>query len=189
MAKRTNPTNPQGRNTNQLLTLRNPPPCASTMATVESEPTAITTATAANTIGTSYETTCATARIAPSSENLLRDAQPPMNNASTLAVLTANANRMPMFRLTGTNPDATGTTENNNKRRNHRNDGREKMDELVRLPRHDVLFDQHFDSIGNRLENPPATDAVRAVAVLHPAQASCVPRASCRRRSTDRRQE
>ena len=59
------------------------------ISSVESEPAAITTATAANTIGTSYDTTCATARIAPSSENLLRDAQPPMNSASTLAVLTA----------------------------------------------------------------------------------------------------
>src|SRR5438093_1642276 len=109
----TNATKPHGWNTNHPVISPTPPLCALMMSTVESEPATITTATAANTIGTSYETTCATARIAPSSENLLRDAQPPMNNASTLAVLTANANRMPMLRLTGTSPGPTGTTANN----------------------------------------------------------------------------
>src|SRR5437867_2053829 len=113
MVNSTKPTKPQGRHTNQPPMLAKPWLCALMMSNVDNEPAAITTATAARTIGTSYETTCATARMAPSSENLLRDAQPPMNNASTLAVLTAKANRMPILRFTGTRPGPIGTTANN----------------------------------------------------------------------------
>ena len=41
------------------------------------------------------------------------------------------------------------------------------MDDLVGAGRHDVFFDQHFNSVGHRLEKSEWTDAIRAVTILH----------------------
>ncbi len=81
---------------------------------MDNVPAIITTATTDNTIGTSYDTTCATPRIAPSNENLLRLAHPLMNTDNTVPVLMANTNKTAMFRSTGTNPGATGNIASNN---------------------------------------------------------------------------
>src|SRR3989338_4757174 len=69
------PAKPQGVATNHR------PACASTMPVSESVPVTMMIATTDRTPGTSYEMSCATERIAPRTENLLRDAQPPMKIA------------------------------------------------------------------------------------------------------------
>lgn len=63
-----------------------------------------------STWGISYETSCATDRIAPSSEYLLRLDQPARNNPSGLRLETAIKYTRPDGRSTGTRPAANGTT-------------------------------------------------------------------------------
>ena len=42
---------------------------------------------------------------------------------------------------------------------------------MVRAERDDIFFGQRLDAVGDRLEEAGGADAVRAVAVLHAAQA------------------
>ncbi len=80
----TNPMNPGGEKTNQPYST-----CLSKIVTRLRLPAQRITGTTARTCGTSYETSCATARIAPSSEYLFRLDHPARKTPSADMLETA----------------------------------------------------------------------------------------------------
>ncbi len=81
------------------------------MPVSDSVPAAIATDDAANTIGSSYDISCAATRIPPSSEYLFADAQPAMIAPITPTPMTASAKKTPGPRSSATCPPGpTGIT-------------------------------------------------------------------------------
>ncbi len=84
--------------------------CASTIAVTPIEPASIVGMSSVSTIGISYDTSCATARNAPSRANLLFDDQPAMMMPSVPMAPMETMYRTPTFRSVPRNPGAKGTT-------------------------------------------------------------------------------
>src|SRR3954470_14292299 len=101
----TNASRPGGEQTNQPYSS-----CLSKMVTRLRLPAQSTTGTVARTCGISYETSCATARIAPSSEYLFRLDQPARNTPSVDLLETATRYNSPEGKFTGARPTPNGIT-------------------------------------------------------------------------------
>src|SRR5436305_9799702 len=64
---------------------------------------------------------------------------------------------------------AVGNDDEGHQRRNQRDGGRGDVKPLVGFGRNDVFFEDHLDAVGERLQQAPRADAVRADAQLNPA--------------------
>src|ERR671934_2985546 len=80
------------------------------MSIIDSEPACITIDDAASTSGSSYAISCAAARSAPISENLLAEAQPAMSVPITPTELMASTKKMPTSRFSANTVGENGIT-------------------------------------------------------------------------------